>query len=556
MPNRTYITGAQAVIATLKAYEVDTVFGIPGVHTLPIYDALYHEAGMRHVLARHEQGAGFMAEGYARVSGRPGVVLTITGPGLTNICTPAASAYADSIPLLIISSSLSLTSQGQSRGELHEVKDQLGVMRSLVGWSRAVEHVEEIPAALHEAFQIMRQGRPRGAYLQIPYDILLQSAEMTIPTLETPERHLPARALLDEAAALLRQARQPLIVAGAGVTFSDANTQLQQMAELLQAPVLLASKSHDVLPTQHPLVISTNDDLPLELDAFIAAHDVVMVVGSKLGAERTAARRLPFSRTLIHIDIDPQEIGHNYPAQIGIVSDAKIALEALYQIMQKDPHQRVSSSTNLDDIRTVLQQHTENFQGENLKLLTGVRAALEQLPENTVVVADMTMLGYAAAQCLPRYQARTFIHPSEFCTIGSGLPLALGAQVAVPGQLVLALCGDGGFLLNSSELATAAQEKLPIIVIIFNDSTFTRVKRDQAKNYEHRYIATDLISPDFMALASAFHVNGIQISTPEELQSAIQSAAHHPGPTVIEVPIHSPRQDTEQASEQKITTLA
>jgi thiamine pyrophosphate-dependent acetolactate synthase large subunit-like protein len=541
--NRIYITGAQALIATLQAYHVDTIFGIPGVHTLPIYDAIYQASGMRHILARHEQGAGFMAEGYARISGRPGVVCTITGPGVTNVSTAAASAYADSIPLLIISSSLSRTSQGQSRGELHEIKDQLGVMQSLVGWTRAIEHVEEIPEALHEAFQIMQQGRPRGAYLQIPYDILMQSAEMTIPTLETFEPPLPERDLLIEAAAILRGSQHPLIVAGAGVTFSHANAQLLQLAELLQAPVLLASKSHDVLPTQHPLVISTNDDLPPELDAFIATHDAVLVVGSKLGAERTSARRLPFSHRLIHIDIDPQEIGHNYPAQPGIVSDAKVALEALYQIMQNDPQERLSPGAELDNIRTILYRHTENFQGENLKLLAGVQAALEQLPTDTVVVADMTMLGYAAAQCLPRYQARTFIHPSEFCTIGSALPLALGAQVAVPGHTVIALCGDGGFLLNSSELATATQEKLPVIIIIFNDATFTRVKKDQAANYDHRYIATDLISPDFMALASAFHIHSTRVSTPEELNHAIQNAARHPGPTVIEVPILSPQRD-------------
>jgi thiamine pyrophosphate-dependent acetolactate synthase large subunit-like protein len=556
VPNRTYLTGAQALIETLQAYNVDTIFGIPGVHTLPIYDAIYHSSGMRHILARHEQGAGFMAEGYARISGRPGVVCTITGPGVTNVCTAAASAYADSIPLLIISSAPTRASQGQSRGELHEIKDQLGVMQSLVGWTRLVERVEEIPDALHEVFQLMRQGRPRGAYLQIPYDILIQSAEITIPSLAPIEQPLPARELLSEAAAILHRSQQPLIVAGAGVTFSDANTQLLQLAELLQAPILLSSKSHDVLPTQHPLVITTNDDLPPELDAFIATYDAVLVVGSKLGAERTANRRLPFTERLIHIDIDPLEIGHNYPTQIGIAADAKVALEALYQIMQNDPQERLSPYTKLDDIRAILYQHTENFQGENLKLLAGVQAALEQLPTDTVVVADMTMLGYAAAQCLPRQRPRTFIHPSEFCTIGSGLPLALGAQVAAPGQAVIVLCGDGGFLLNSSELATAVQEQLPVVIIIFNDATFTRVKKDQYKNYESRYIATDLITPNFMALASAFHAHSIYASTPEELNSAIQNAVLHAGPTVIEVPISSSQWDKEQASAQQITTLA
>jgi thiamine pyrophosphate-dependent acetolactate synthase large subunit-like protein len=556
VPNRTYLTGAQAIIATLHAYNVDTVFGIPGVHTLPIYDAIYQQSGMRHILARHEQGAGFMAEGYARISGRPGVVCTITGPGVTNVSTAAASAYADSIPLLIISSALSRASQGQSRGELHEIKDQLGVMQSLVGWSRAINCVEEIPEALHDAFRIMYQGRPRGAYLQIPYDLLMQSGEFILPMLEPIERPLPAIEALAEAVEILRESQRPLIIAGAGVTSSNANAQLLQLAELLQAPVLLGGKSHDVLPTQHPLVITTNDDLPLDLDAFIATRDAVLVVGSKLGAERTANRRLPLPATLIHIDIDPLEIGHNYRAQMGIVSDAKIALEALYKLMKDYPQDRAAPYSGLDDLRETLYQHTVDFQGQNLVMLEGVRQALEQLPSDTVVVADMTMIGYAAAQCLPMRQPRTFIHPSEFCTIGSGLPLALGAQVAAPKQTVIALCGDGGFLLNSSELATAAQENLAVIVVIFNDSTFTRVKTDQHDNYEQRYIATDLLSPDYVALASAFHAHSVRVNSSEELSTAILKAASHAGPTVIDVPLPARQWHQGQVAKQQIETFA
>ncbi len=178
MNNRENLTGAQAVIATLRAYNVDTIFGIPGVHTLPLYDAMSQEQGLRHVLARHEQGAGFMADGYARISGRPGVVCTITGPGVTNVATPLADAYTDSIPLLVISTSVPRASKGHFRGELHGLKHQYGAMESLAGWARAVESVEEIPAALQDAFRVLRAGRPRGAYLQIPLDLLEAQAEV------------------------------------------------------------------------------------------------------------------------------------------------------------------------------------------------------------------------------------------------------------------------------------------------------------------------------------------------------------------------------------------
>lgn len=556
MTNRQHLTGAQAVVATLRALNVDTIFGIPGVHTLPIYDAIYQEPGLRHILARHEQGAGFMAEGYARTTGRPGVVCTITGPGVTNVSTAAASAYSDSIPLLIISSALSRASQGRARGELHEIKNQFGVMQSLVGWSRTINYVEEIPEAIHDAFRVMQQGRPRGAYLEIPYDLLKISADVEIPVYEPAERPLPSIESLAAAVEILRHSQRPLIIAGAGVTASNANKQLLQLAELLQAPVLLGPKSHDVLPTQHPLVIATNDNLPLELDAFIATRDAVLVVGSKLGAERTADGRLPLPEQLIHIDIDPIEIGHNYRAQVGIVSDARVALESIYKFMQDYPQERQAPYSGLADLREALYEYTLEFQGQNFRMLEGVQDALEHLPKETIIVADMTMLGYAAAQYLSVHQPRTFIHPAEFCTIGSGLPLALGAQVAHPGCPVIVLCGDGGFLLNSSELATASQEKLPVIIVLFNDATFTRVKSDQQRNYDSHYIATDLLAPDYVMLARAFHAESVRATTPEELSQAIQSAAENSGPTVIEVPLLARQWVEEQLMEQTAKTLA
>ncbi|HEU5376602.1 MAG TPA: thiamine pyrophosphate-binding protein [Ktedonobacteraceae bacterium] len=553
MKDKQSLTGAQAIIATLRAYNVDTIFGIPGVHTLPIYDAIQQEPGLRHVLARHEQGAGFMADGYARISGRPGVVCTITGPGVTNVATPVADAYADSVPLLVISSSLTRASKNQARGELHGTKNQLGAMESLAGWTRAVEHAEEIPGALHEAFRIMRSGRPRGAYLEVPLDLLDAQVEVEIPT-PIPladELVAPAQDEIMAAAHLLREAQHPLIVAGAGVTAARANEQLLRLAELLQAPVMIGGKSHDVLPTDHPLVIPARGYAPRELQPLVENVDVVLVVGSKLGAQRTNTTvleggklrtirtrggSLPLPSQLIHIDIDPAEIGHNYPASIGIVADARLALEALLGALCEHKRPTPAPVETLTQIRESLSSRTRRSYGEAVTLLDGLR---EGLPRNGIVVADMTMLGYASAQYLPVYEPRTFIHPSELCAIGCGLPLALGAKIAAPDQPVVALCGDGGFLLNVGELATAVQEKLPVVTVIFNDSTYTAVKSDQHRRFGSRYIATDLIAPDYVALAQAFHARGIRAEGPETLREAVSTAIHATGPTVIEVPLPS-----------------
>ncbi len=545
------LSGAQAIIATLRAFDVDTIFGIPGVHTLPIYDAIRQESGLRHVLARHEQGAGFMADGYARIAGRPGVVCTITGPGATNVATPIADAYADSIPLLVISTSLPRASKGQFRGELHGTKNQLGAMEALAGWARAVEHVEEIPGALQDAFRVMRSGRPRGAYLEVPLDLLEAEAEVEIPAATPRSDGLvrPSQDAIMAAARLLSEAHTPLIVAGAGVTFAGANEQLARLAELLQAPVLLGGKSHDVLPTDHPLVIAARGYAPRELQPLVASSDVVLVVGSKLGAQRTGVTvleggkiktlrtrdgGLPLPTQLIHIDIDPAEIGHNYPASVGIAADARLALEALLNALHDHPRAATSRSGEVARIKEALRERTRRAYGEAVSLLDELR---EALPRNGIVVADMTMLGYASTQYLPVYEPRTFIHSSELCAIGCGLPLAIGAQIAAPGQPVVALCGDGGFLLNAGELATAVQEKLSVVVVIFNDATYTAVKSDQQRRFGGRYIATDLLAPDYVALAEAFHARGIRAESPEALRDAISSAIRASGPTVIEVPL-------------------
>ena len=533
------LSGAQAVIATLRSHGVDTIFGIPGVHTLPLYDAMRNEPGLRHVLARHEQGAGFMADGYARAGGKPGVVCTITGPGVTNVATPVASAYADSVPLLVISTSVSRASLGRPRGELHELKDQFGMMEALAGWTREVSQVEEIPDALRDAFRVMRNGRSRGAYLQIPLDLLMIEADMKIPE---PAPASPPRPSREQIAALVRmlaESRHPLIVAGEGVTRAGANEQLARLAELLGAPVLLGRKSHEVLPADHPLsVAATNYGFPDEMRSLITESDMALVIGSKLGAGRTGNGKLPLPKPMVQIDIDPAEIGRQYPVNLGIVADAQVALEMLLEALRDVPHQWISRVEEVARVREMLHTHMQRVFGESIALLNGVR---EGLPRNGLVVADMTMPGYASAEYLPMYEPRTYIHSSELCSIGCGLPMALGAKMAAPERPVVTLCGDGGFLLNVGELATAAQEQIDVTVVIFNDATYTAVKRDQARRFDGRYIATDLRAPDYVALAHAFGIEGMRVSGPDELRDAIRAATSRPGSTLIEV-LLPPRQ--------------
>lgn len=278
-------------------------------------------------------------------------------------------------------------------------------MEALAGWTRAVEFVEEIPTALLDAFRVLRSGRPRAAYLQIPLDFLASEADVEIPA---PAMAVSARPSEQDIAAtvrLLREARRPLIVAGTGVTAADANAQLAHLAELLKAPVLLGSKSHDVLPSDHPLVIGVRGYPSLtELRALVSESDAVLVVGSKLGGVRTANGRLPLPAALVQIDIDPAEIGRNYPLAVSVVADARLALDALLEALHDLPGDRPSRVNEVAVVREAVRKRTREAFGESVVMLDAVR---EAVPREGVIVADMTMLGYASAEYLPVYEPRT-----------------------------------------------------------------------------------------------------------------------------------------------------
>ncbi len=527
-----YLTGGQAVVAALRAHGVDTIFGIPGVHTLPLYDAILNEPGLHHVLARHEQGVGFMADGYARISGKEGVVSVITGPGVTNVATPVADAYADAVPLLVIASSLQRTSRGRRRGELHEVKNQFGVMDALAGWTRAVEYVEEIPDAIRDAFRAMRMGRPRGAYIEIPLDLLEMGAQFTIIE-PAPVAAPMSSAKVSIFAKYLREAQHPIIIAGNGVTTADANAQLLHLAELLGAPVFLDRKGRDALPTRHPLVIPTSGyPFTPAMQEIINTSDVALVIDSSSGVPTSGQNRVRLPATVLQIDREPSDIGRLFPVTQGMVADARFALDGLLVALQDTPGEHPSRNEEVARVRTSLVEYVWQKYGDNVAFLDAVRKAV---PQDGIIVADMTKLGYASAEYLPFYEPRTFIHPSELCSIGCGLPLALGAKVAAPQKPVVALCGDGGFLLNAGELATAAQERLDVITVLFNDATYTAVKQQQARRYHRRYIATDLQAPDYVLMAQAFGLTSERVATPAALEEALTQAIQRGGASLIEV---------------------
>lgn len=533
----TAMNGARAVIATLERHGVDTVFGIPGVHTLPLYDEL-RDSGIRHVLARHEQGAGYMAYGYARATGRVGVALVISGPGVTNIATPMANAYSDSVPVLTIATTLPRDHDGRERGALHELKDQYGSMSALVGWARRVSGASEPPGAVAEAFAALTARRPRGAYLEIPLDLLTEPVPGGAAEPLPVSRPVPAAETVREAAALLDGATRPLIIAGSGAT--DAADSLRALAERLGAPVLLGPGSKGVLPDGHPLALATRVSVvPDALRELIDGCDVALIVGTKLGDERTAAGSMPLPPVRIRVDLDPAEIDRRRPVDVGVHADAGAFLDALLDACDgpggtlRDDRAQWAAKAVAAAKAAMVEYARTDFEVPT-EYLEAIRAAL---PPDGVTVADMTMLGYASAELYPVDRPRTYIHPYELCSIGCGLPIALGARVGSGDRPVVALCGDGGILQTIGELATATQENVPVTVIVFNDRTYSAVHQQQRRAYDGRVIATELQAPDYIGLAASFGLHAARAESPDSLQAALSAASARPSATLIEVPI-------------------
>lgn len=530
------LTGGQAVVCALVSEGVGAVFGIPGVHNLHIYDALIDHPELNHYVVRHEQAAAFMADGYARATGEVGVVLVITGPGLTNALTGIAEAYSDSSPLLVVSAQVESALADKERGPLHEIRDQLALTRPVTLWNRRIGRPDEVAPAIHEAMACLRRGRPRPIHLEIPTDVIAAGAEMEIGGPVPCERPRPDAAQIRRAADLLSRAECPLIVAGGGCVSSGAGDELASVAELLQAPVLLTANGKGSLSEDHPLVLG-NLSYDAALSESMGSADALLAVGTRFSAMNTRGFNWPVPSALVHMDIDPAEIGRNYPAAVGVSGDARLSLIALDENLRQSiaPDSRASRAAEVEAKVAAIKKNVgeQALSGEAWEpgALSVIRDALGR---EDVLVNDMTLLSYAAQRHYPVYRPRTFMSPRGLGTLGFAYPAALGAQVGVPDRKVLAISGDGGFLFTGVELATAAQYGLPVVALVANNRGFGVVKRNQLRRFG-RAVDVDLHTPDYVRLAGAFGVAAEKIGGPEELGGALHRGFAERRPYLIEM---------------------
>ncbi len=527
------VSGAESLVRSLVAHGVDTVFGLPGVQIMPIFDALHGHPEVRVVNVRHEQAAAYMADGYARASGRPGVALVVPGPGALNAAGALGTAYSASSPVLLISGQIGTGDLGRRRGVLHEVDDQLEVFRPLTKWSHRVMEADGIPSAVRRAFQELCTGRPRPVELELPPDVLTAPAPEGD---EGPDTYAPpalSPEAVADAAQLLSNARRVLIWAGGGAVRSHAGEELAAVAELLGAPVVTTPEGKGAIPEDHPLSLGACYSTFGPAQWLAPQADVVLAVGTRFTLPMTGPWSLRPPQALVQIDIDPEEVGQSYPAQVGLVGDARLALGALRERLEGA--QRASSWTQEEFHAARLQAEQEVHELTSFQLPI-VNALRQEMDRDAVLVSGVTNVAYWANLAYPVYEPDTYLTSSYFATLGFAFPTALGAKVARPERQVVALTGDGGFLYDVGELATAVQHGINIVVVVFNDNAFGASLNDQQTRYQGRVIGTQLHNPDFVKLAESFGAVGMR-AQPEEFGPGLRQALSAQRPVLLEVPI-------------------
>lgn len=528
------MSGGQAVVAVLEAHGVDVVFGMPGVHNLALYDALYDAPRIRHVLVRHEQGAAFAADGYARATGRPGVAITTAGPGATNTLTAIGEAWSDSSPVVLIASHVESPFVEQERGFGHELRGQLDLFRTATRFQARPTTVADIGPSIAEAFARAQRGRPRPTVVQIPQDVLNDTSEVDIPF--APVRQSPPgadTALVRSAARMLANAQRPAIYAGAGVHRAGAHVEVRQLAERLEAPVFTTAPGKGAVPEDHPLAIGNRWTGEPELTQLLAQSDVLLAVGTRFGAQDTLQWQLPLPECVIQIDVDTDELSRNVPVEVSLEGDARTVLvQLLRELDDSTTHGLPGRRARLVEVRQRLDRVAMERWPEPLRFLADLRAGLDR---DAIVCCD-SLIQYWAARHFPVYAARAFHLPWTFGTLGSSLPMAIGAKVAFPDRQVVTLCGDGALMFTLSELATAVQAQANIVVVVCNDAGFGAMRLHQRRRFG-RFIASDLATPDFAAVAEAFGATGVRLGSPAELGPALESARSANRPVVIDVPL-------------------
>ncbi|MEK7681689.1 MAG: thiamine pyrophosphate-binding protein [Chloroflexota bacterium] len=524
------ITGGEALLRALKRNSVDTIFGLVGQQMAAFYNAWNDHPDVREVGVRHEQAAAYMAMGYAAVAARPGVCLTVSGPGALNTAAAMGTAAAGSIPVLLISGQVASSAVGKGMMFPHQLDAQSTVFRLLLKGSRVVQRVEEIPEAVNEAFRVMLTGRPGPYELEIPMDVLAATGEphlLAPPSIPTVE---PDDALLRRVARELAQARRPIILAGGGIAAANASAELRTLVELLHAPVYTSFRGKGALPDDHPQSMGASGDAGGATSPLDPEADLVLALGTRMCAWRSGPRALPQNRQVIQVDIDAGQIGRVYPVATPVVGDLRRTLTRLVALLRELPH----AERPRRDWAAMKRERQDAMSGASPEIVALMDGLRRVLPRDTMVAADVTVLGGWSGMALDMYEPGTYLTSTYFSTLGFAFPALIGAQIARPERPALAISGDGAFLFNLQELNTACRYHVPTIALVQDNGGFGTIQALQEEKYG-RAKGHAFTNPDWTKLADAFGARCFSADGLEGVPAAVEEALerHEPGIVVV-----------------------
>ncbi|SDS22523.1 acetolactate synthase-1/2/3 large subunit [Brevibacterium siliguriense] len=517
-------TTGWVVMEALRSFGVDTVFGIPGTHNLEFYRPL-EALGIRAVTARHEQGAGYAADGWSLQTGLPGVVLTTSGPGLLNALSAAGTAFCESRPMIILAPGPARGAEFADAGTLHETKDQLAAASAIVEWGRRVSTAAEAVTAVHDAFALFSSSRPRPVYIEIPLDLLVEVTDLDehLVTARTADPvPLPPEQSIAEAAKLLSAAHRPVILAGGGAR--GAAGPIRKLAEQLAAPVVTSLNGKGVLDEHHPLSLGSN----LRLNS-VREHarnaDVLLVIGAKLGDAELWVDRLDAQGTVIRIDILDTQIDKNQTADLGLVGDANAVVTAIVESIGAAPTLVESPNSDVEELVVELLAAAQNECAELSPVNTAISADIASaLPADAIVATDSSQIAYGGLlNTLKVVRANSTPYMGTFATLGYGLPAALGARIGAPHRPSFVVIGDGALMFSVQEFITVVEQDEDVTVIVLDNGGYGEIRANEA-DISIAPIGVDLVQPDWPALAQAFGGNGRHVNSTVELAAAVDTA--------------------------------
>ncbi|WP_440638607.1 thiamine pyrophosphate-dependent enzyme [Bradyrhizobium sp. PUT101] len=524
----TTLTGGEAIVSGLVAHGVDTVFGLPGAQVYGLFDA-FHQAQLKVIGARHEQACGYMAFGYARSSGRPGVFSVVPGPGVLNASAALLTAFGCNEPVLCVTGQVPTQFLGKGRGHLHEMPDQLATLRTYVKWADRIEYPGNAPTIVARAFQEMMSGRRGPASVEMPWDVFTQRADTAAAqVLEPLPAPRPDPDLVKQAAALIKASKAPMIFVGSGAI--EAGEEILELAEMIDAPVVAFRSGRGIVSNAHELGLTMAAAYRLW-----PTTDLMIAIGTRAELPASGFRwpYQPQGLKSIRIDIDPAEM-RRIVFDAAIVADAKAGTADLVAAVKKAGYAKSSSR------RGEIREATASAQAEIQRIqpqMAYLNILREVLPANAIVTDELSQVGFASWYGFPVYQPRTFITSGYQGTLGSGFPTALGAKVANPDKPVVAITGDGGFMFGVQELSTAVQFNIGVVTLVFNNNAYGNVRRDQRERFDGRVVASDLVNPDFVKLAESFGVAAARVTAPDQFRAVLEKALAHGGPYLVSVEV-------------------